>query len=176
MTGLFSHPPAAGDELSDRQDLRVTVSVPAPVDHAWAGLTEHLHLWWPADELSRWGEGSFFDLEDNALVETSAQDDENVWGEVVDSRPGQWLDLKWRHAGSDSTTELRLEMTPDGSSVKHLSAPGAQAAEDADRVSGATLDLTHSGWTSGDPQDLYDFYRQFWPSALGRYRRFMGGS
>ncbi|MHA7286375.1 SRPBCC family protein [Arthrobacter sp. MDT3-44] len=156
MTGLFSHPSAAPDVPGERPDLRTTVSVPTPADHAWAGLTEHLHLWWPAGELSRWGDNSFFDLEDNALVETSAQDDENVWGEVTGGRPGEWLELRWKHAGSASTTVVRLEIT------------GGQDA--------TTLRLTHTGWTTADPQAIYDFYQEFWPEALARYRRFMGGS
>lgn len=150
------------------------MTVPAPVDHAWAGLTEHLHLWWPADELSRWGEDSFFDLEDNALVETSAQDDENVWGEVVESDPGQWLDLRWRHLGSASTTQVRLEMMPVD---EPASGDATRAGVTRSGINESTsLTLTHSGWTAADPQDVFDLYRAFWPEALARYQRFMGGS
>jgi uncharacterized protein YndB with AHSA1/START domain len=157
MSGLFSYPSDDADMPSDRPDIRVSVTVPAPADHAWAGLTEHLHLWWPADLLSRWGEGSFFDLEDNALVETSAQDDENVWGEMKDSVPGTSMLLTWRHAGSSFSTELRLEM-------------------EAGSADGTALVLMHGGWTSAEPEELYQFYREFWPTALARYRRFMGAS
>ncbi|WP_156135122.1 hypothetical protein [Arthrobacter sp. L77] len=163
MSGMFSHPSAAADFPEARPELHASVTVPASMDHAWAGLTQHLHLWWPADELSRWGEDSFFDLEDNALVETSARDDENVWGEVTDSSPGEWLQLSWRHVGSASTTVVRIEMAAGG---------GAEGAAES-RV---TLTLTHGGWTAGDPKDVYDFYRAFWPDALSRYRRFMGGN
>lgn len=165
MSSLFSHSSAAADAPGERPDLRASVSVPTPVDHAWAGLTEHLHLWWPAEDLSRWGEDSFFDLEDNALVETSAQDDENVWGEVTGGRPGEWLELRWKHAGSASTTVVRLEMSEsrNGGSV-------------ASGQAGSTLALTHTGWTTADPQAVYDLYQGFWPEALARYQRFMGGS
>ena len=163
MSGIFSHPAGAADVPAARPELRASVTVPASVDHAWAGLTQHLHLWWPADELSRWGEDSFFDLEDNALVETSARDDENVWGEVTDSSPGEWLQLSWRHAGSASTTVVRIEMTQGEGS-------GGGGEPDI------TLTLIHGGWTAGDPKDVYDFYRGVWPDALSRYRRFMGGS
>lgn len=176
MSGLFSHPPAAAGDSSGRPELLVTVAVPAPADHAWAGLTEHLHLWWPADQLSRWGEDSFFDLEDKALVETSAQDDENVWGEVTDGRPGQWLELRWTHAGSSVTTQVRLEMAeaPGASDAQPLSEPSGRHPSGAE--GGTTLTLTHGGWTAADPQDVYEFYQAFWPGALARYRRFMGGA
>lgn len=188
MSGLFSHASADGDAPSDRPDIQSTVSVPASADHAWAGLVEHLHLWWPADLLSRWGTDSFFDLEDNALVETSAEDDENVWGEVTDSASGQWMLLRWRAAGSTTITDLRLGVREDAGVLDRArieaaaeGTSGSGGAEVVDQAEGdgpveTTLDLTHSGWTSADPHDLYDFYRQFWPEALARYRRFMGGS
>ncbi len=172
MSGLFSHTPAAGEVSTDRPDLRASVEVPATADHAWAGLMEHLHLWWPADELSRWGSTSFFDLEDNALVETSAQDDENVWGEVVDGEPGRWLELRWRHTGSDSSTLVRIDVA-----VLRRAAPGEAGPEGpSDQHDRAVLSLIHSGWVGADGQDIYDFYQEFWPEALNRYRRFMGGS
>ncbi|MBG6225752.1 hypothetical protein IWX63_002335 [Arthrobacter sp. CAN_A2] len=177
MSGLFSHPPSETGVSEDRPDLRFSEHVPAPADHAWAGLTQHLHLWWPADELSRWGEGSFFDLEDNALVETSANDDENVWGEVTDSRPGEWLQLSWRHVGSASTTVVRIEMAGGEEPGSARSASETlREGTGAGGGPGVTFTLVHSGWTAEDPQDIYDFYRGFWSEALSRYRRFMGGS
>ncbi|MHA7146785.1 SRPBCC family protein [Arthrobacter sp. TmT3-37] len=177
MSGLFSHPSSA-TESAERAALHVEVSVPAPRDHAWAGLTEHLHLWWPAGELSRWGEDSFFDLEDNALVETSSQDDENVWGEMVDGQPGQWLELRWKHVGSTSATQVRMEMAEVVEDA--LDRPGGDRTAGDGRTDdapvGTRLTLIHSGWTAADPQDLYEFYTRFWPDTLARYRRFMGGS
>ncbi|MHA7239787.1 SRPBCC family protein [Arthrobacter sp. TMS1-12-1] len=175
MTGLFSHPPAASGVPDERPDLRFSVSVPAPADHAWAGFTQHLHLWWPVGELSRWGEGSFFDLEDNALVETSAEEDENVWGEVTDSHPGEWLELAWRHLGSASTTGVRIEVSAGGEPDLSGAVVGSEDVA-AEQRSGALLTLVHSGWTAGEAQHVYEFYRGFWPDALARYCRFMGGS
>lgn len=173
MSDIFSHPAdAAADAPQDRADLRHTVQVPASVDHAWAGLTEHLHLWWPADELSRWGASSFFDLEDNALVETSDEDDENVWGEVTDGLPGEWLDLRWREVGSSSSTNVRFEMVAGPSSSPDHDAGDTGLADGPS----STLCVTHTGWTDHDEQDVYSFYREFWPVALARYQRFMGGS
>ncbi|WP_104117026.1 hypothetical protein [Arthrobacter sp. B1805] len=176
MNSLFSHQPAANGNPQQLPDLHTTVVVPAPGEHAWAGLTEHLHLWWPAEELSRWGADSFFDLEDNALVETSAEDDENVWGEVVDGQPGKWLELRWHHVGSASTTTVvRLEMEEADRSSADAAAVAA-GADGAPSPVGTALTLHHSGWMTSDPEDVYDFYRQFWPDALSRYRRFMGAS
>ncbi|WP_049828715.1 hypothetical protein [Arthrobacter sp. RIT-PI-e] len=174
MSGLFSHSPTPDSPVDSRADVVSDVVVPAPGEHAWAGFTEHLHLWWPAALLSRWGESSFFDLEDNALVETSAEDDEYVWGEVTSSAAGQWLELRWRHAGSTSTTTVRAEL--GAGAVEPPPEMDRQAsAEETDGAS-STLTLTHSGWTSEDPAELYTSYREFWPEALSRYRRFMGGS
>ncbi len=109
-------------------------------------------------------------------METSAHDDENVWGEVTDSSPGEWLEMSWRQVGSTSTTVVRIEMTPAGeaapaprSTAPHRDGTGAART-------GVTLTLVHSGWTDQDPQDAYEFYRAFWPDALSRYQRFMGGS
>lgn len=177
MSGLFSHAGEPADDSMGRPDLRAEVTVPAPRDHAWAGLTEHLHLWWPAGELSRWGDDSFFDLEGNALVETSAQDDENVWGEVTDGLPGEWLSLTWRHAGSHSVTQLLLAMDVRQRGVHDERGSSTWDNGGADvEAPGSVLTVTHGGWTRSDPDDLYEFYRTFWPEALGCYLRFMGGS
>jgi hypothetical protein len=176
MSNLFSHSTDPDDALLERPPLTASVTVPAPSDHAWAGLTEHLHLWWPADRLSRWGEGSFFDLEDSALVETSEQEDENVWGERADGVPGRWLELTWRHVGADLVTSVRLDMAPVSAVVTGSSGALVPSDEPQDPGGGSTLALTHSGWRASDPQSLFDFYRDFWPIALDRYRRFMGGS
>ncbi|THJ66661.1 hypothetical protein E8P82_06835 [Arthrobacter echini] len=177
MNALFSHAVVPGAESGDRSDLRAAVTVPAPADHAWAGLTEHVHLWWPAGVLSRWGEDGFFDLEDNALVETSAQDDEYVWGEVTDGRPGHWLSLRWRHVGSDSVTQVLLELTTQPGSAAGDTTSPARIENGTDMPeSVSALTLTHGGWSGADAQDLYDFYRAFWPKALAAYQRFMGGS
>jgi uncharacterized protein YndB with AHSA1/START domain len=173
MSGLFSHSSVSDEGSAELPDLQTDVSVPATTLHAWAGLTEHLHLWWPAGELSRWGADSFFDLEDNALVETSAEDDENVWGEVIGGEPGQYLELRWRHLGSPSTTLIRFDVSGDGAAGA-MSTPALEVSSQAGAVS--TLTLTHRGWTAADPPELYAFYRDFWPEALGRYLRFMGGS
>lgn len=174
MSGLFSHSSLPDEAPDVRPVLEARVGVPASRGHAWAGLTEHLHLWWPAALLSRWGESSFFDLEDNALVETSAEDDEYVWGEVVNGVAGQSLELRWRHLGSNSTTTIRLELR--GDSVESMGETGRRASASGTEAASSTLMLEHTGWTTEDPADLYTFYRDFWPEALARYRRFMGGS
>lgn len=168
--------PAESGLPVDRADISAAVVVPATAEHAWAGLTEHLHLWWPADELSRWGDGSFFDLEDNALVETSTQDDENVWGEVIDGRPGEWLELSWKHVGAASSTSLRLDLTGGASNHHARAESAAQDSGFAGEQVNTTLTVTHGGWIATDPQDLYQLYREFWPNALARFQRFMGGS
>lgn len=175
MSDLFSHSPVPADALAPRSDLHSAVDVPAPTDHAWAGLTQHLHLWWPAEQLSRWGAESFFDLEDKALVETSAEDDENVWGEVTAAQQGQWLELRWRHLGSVSTTQVRIEVS-SGKARGDADAGRPVSAGSPDSSDFSAFTLVHRGWTREDPDEVYDFYADFWQLALGRFRRFMGGA
>lgn len=178
MSDLFSHPSAASRVPESRPDVQVSVTVPAPIDHAWAGFIEHLHLWWPSDALSRWKD-SFFDLEDKAFVETSADDDEYVWGEVVHSVPGESVELRWRHVSGDSTTVLSVSAAgqvdhPSEGSNGQSTGPGAGHGASTQALT--VLHFTHSGWTTQDPAEIYEVYRTLWPIAAQRYLRFMGGA
>ncbi len=165
MSGLFSHAapePAGGGTVAD---IRASVRVPADVIDAFSGFTEHLHLWWPGAELSVWGAGSFFDLEGGVFVETSAEDEEAVWAEVIereDQRDGhRALSLLWRHRPG-----------PFPATTVELSFDGVEGSAPA-----TTVDLVHSGWpTEEGSGDLHGLYERFWPLALARYARFMGGT
>ena len=165
MSGLFSHAapePAGGGTVAD---IHASVRVPADVVDAFSGFTEHLHLWWPGAELSVWGAGSFFDLEGGVFVETSAEDEEAVWAEVIereDQRDGhRALSLLWRHRPG-----------PFPATAVELSFAGVGGAAPA-----TTVDVVHGGWPrEGGPEDLRGRYERFWPLALGRYARFMGGA
>ncbi|MHA7264472.1 SRPBCC family protein [Arthrobacter sp. TMN-37] len=165
MSGLFSHAapePAAGGTAAD---VSASVRVAADVVDAFSGFTEHLHLWWPAAELSVWGAGSFFDLEDGVFVETSTEDEEAVWAEVLereDQREGyRALSLLWRHRpGTAPATSVSLSFTASGGEGQ-----------------GTRVEVVHGGWTrQADPDGLRERYASFWPLALARYARFMGGA
>jgi hypothetical protein len=161
MSGLFSHAASEPATGSDAGDLASSVRVPADAAHAFSGFTEHLHLWWPAAELSVWGPGSFFDLEDNVFVETSADDQEVVWAEVSERTPNTALHLLWRHRpGTLPATSVSLAFAEEDSSAPRT-----------------RVELVHGGWTrGGELGGLRTRYETFWPLALGRYARFMGGA
>ncbi len=161
MSGLFSHAASEPAGGGDAGDLAVAVRVPADTAHAFAGFTEHIHLWWPASELSVWGPGSFFDLEDNVFVETSADDQEAVWAEILERTQDSALHLLWRHRpGTLPATSVSLAFIEAGGSAPNTS-----------------VELVHGGWTrGGELGGLRSRYETFWPLALARYARFMGGA
>ena len=157
MSDLFSNAAPPPQQFDRVAALEFDVALPVPVEHAFAGVAEHIHLWWPAEELSVWGVGSFFDLEDNALVETSADDEEAVWAEVRRTRQDTRLEMIWHHQPDGrAPTELTIYFRQEGS--------------------GATASIIHSGWTT-EPSSVEGraIYRDFWPLALEKFSRFMGG-
>lgn len=159
MSNLFSDAAPPVVQPDPAPSLAFSVTVPVPPDHAFAGFLDSIHLWWPAQSLSVYGVGSFFDLEGDALVETSPNNDEAIWADVIDREDGRRLDLAWHHQPAGGTqTELSLRFE-DG--------PG-----------GATLvSLTHGGWSTAH-QSAQDrsLYETFWPTALEKFQRFMGGT
>ncbi|MBG6180912.1 SRPBCC domain-containing protein [Arthrobacter sp. CAN_A1] len=157
MSDLFSNAAPPPQQFHRVAALEVATALPVTVEHAFAGFTEHIHLWWPADGLSVWGIGSFFDLEDNALVETSADEEEAVWAEVRRTQEDTRLEMIWRHQpGGGAPTELTIDFRPEGG--------------------GTTAAIIHSGWTT-EPSSVEEraIYRDFWPLALDKFNRFMGG-
>ncbi|MHA7156342.1 SRPBCC family protein [Arthrobacter sp. TMN-50] len=158
MSDLFSDAAPTPEEFDGVPALECAVVVPVPVEHAFAGFSDHIHLWWPAEELSVWGVGSFLDLEGNALVETSADDEEAVWAEVRRTGQETRLDLVWHHQpAGGTTTELTIDFRADGTGETSVS-------------------LVHDGWTT-EPPSVEDraVYLTFWPLALEKFSRFMGG-
>ncbi|MBG6218589.1 hypothetical protein IWX75_003074 [Arthrobacter sp. CAN_A6] len=162
MSDLFSHPTPEPPPEGPVGDVRADVTVSTDRTHAWAGFTDHIHLWWPASLLSVWGSGSFFDLESNALVETSAEDEETVWAEVTDSAPDASLELIWRHRpGTAPSTAVSITFSEVG--------------EFGDVRT--TVSVRHGGWEPvAGTGELRRRYEEFWPEALSHYARFMGGA
>ena len=165
MSDLFSDatpPQPAPERVSP---LRFEVPVPVPPEHAAAGFTEHIHLWWPAEALSVWGTESFFDLEGNALVETSTNEVEAVWAEVRRTDQDTRLEMLWRHhPDGGAPTDLTLEFLDNRESFVRAG-------------NGATLRLIHDGWsTEATSMVERELYQDFWPLALAKFQRFMGGT
>ena len=111
MDNLFSHAagspePGAADELDP---VVVTVWSPGAVARAFMGFTEHTHLWWPLEDHSVYGAGSYVEFEENLIMETSDDGRTAVWGSIDDWQPPLSFHASW-HPGTTAmwSTELRV--------------------------------------------------------------------
>lgn len=162
-TPLFSHAAPGRDHESGpdgglpAEPVLCAVEVPAGSWDAFAGFTEHLHLWWPFEDLSVHGAGTYAAFEEGALVETSPQGEMTVWADVVRWEPPVSVALAW-HPGASGhrSTHVRI-------------------AWSAGPTGGTRVGLEHGGWGSGDVDGAErSVYAAFWALALARYARFMG--
>lgn len=161
MDNLFSHAPGAQDSggrnPSEAVDPVVnTVVVPGTVAHAFAGFTEHTHLWWPLGEHGVYGEGSYVEFEENLILETADDGRTSTWGTLDDWQPPFSFHATW-HPGTTAlwSTELLVAFRPvaDGTEVR----------------------VFHDGWEGAeDPAATRAHYEEAWPGILARYARFMG--
>lgn len=164
MDNLFSHAPAgpsdppetaSGDGL---EPLVYTVVVPGAVARAFVGFTEHTHLWWPLEDSSVYGAGSYVEFEENLIMETADDGRTATWGTIDDWQPPLSFHASW-HPGVSAawSTELRVAF---------------RAVAD-----GTELRLVHSGWEGAeDPAAARAEYAAGWPLVLERFVRFMGGA
>ncbi|NKX56868.1 SRPBCC domain-containing protein [Arthrobacter mobilis] len=157
-SSLFSHAPDLPEQPAPLPDLQCEVAVPHAPAQAFEGFTDLIHLWWPVESRSVYGEGSHLEFEDRVLAETSPADEVSIWGEVLDWQPADSLRLTW-HPGTSaaSASEVRIAFVASG--------------EDRTLVR-----LVHSGWEK-DPDGAArrGDYEAGWPGILARYARFMGG-
>jgi hypothetical protein len=160
MDNLFSHAAAAPEpESSDELDpVACTVVVPGTVARAFVGFTEHTHLWWPLEDRSVYGLGSYVEFEENLILETADDGRTAIWGSIDDWQPPLSFHASW-HPGTQAlwSTELRVAFR----AVK----------------GGTELRLVHSGWEGAqDPVATRAEYLAGWPGVLQRFVRFMGGT
>lgn len=162
MENLFSHaedavsePAGPGDSL---EPFICTVTVPCPVAQAFAGFTDHTHLWWPLESHSVYGPGSYVEFEENLVLETADDGRTAVWGTLDDWQPPLSFHASW-YPGSTAlwSTELRVAFraVPEGTEIR----------------------LVHDGWEGAeDPAATRAAYAADWPAVLSRFVRFMGGA
>jgi hypothetical protein len=163
MSSLFSHAqePSGNDRHSGLEMLDpvvATVVVPGSVAHAFAGFTDHTHLWWPLESHGVYGAGSYVEFEENLILETADDGRTTIWGTLDDWQPPLSFHATW-HPGSTAlwSTELLVvfRSVPEGVEVR----------------------LFHEGWEGAeDPAATRAKYSAAWPEILGRYARFMGAS
>jgi hypothetical protein len=162
MDNLFSHPsvpiPEDNGTAADLDPVICTVSVPGPVAQAFAGFTDHTHLWWPMESNSVFGAGSYVEFEDILILETADDGRTAVWGSIDDWQPPLSFHATW-HPGTTAlwSTELRVAFraVPEGTEVR----------------------LVHTGWEGAeDPSATRAASAASWPAVLERFVRFMGGN
>lgn len=165
MSDIFSHAPSARTKDSGPQpDVELTMTVNADPDQAFAGWTDHIHLWWPVADFSMSGDDAFIDFEGDELVETSTGDQMISWGTVFASDPPSLLSLSWHPGGSPlQATHVRIEFSP--------------LESESHGRTGTQMSLTHDGWSNtADPAAEQSRYARLWPDVLAKYVRFMGGA
>ncbi|WP_077490769.1 SRPBCC domain-containing protein [Sinomonas mesophila] len=161
---LFSHPEplpadasASAAPMAPARPVECAVDVPAALDHAFAGFTEYLHLWWPFEDLSVHGPGSYAGFEEGSLVETSAEGDLTEWADVTAWEPPTRLGLAWHQGGpAGRSTEVEIRWIPVA-------------------AGGTRVELVQVGWATSEVDHAERaVYAEFLPRAFARYARFMG--
>jgi len=157
MSDIFSHAPepdyvVAAEGTSRRSESMV---VATSAVHAFDGFTDAVHLWWPVESESSFGEGSHVAFLRDHLVEESEDGEEVVWADIVDWQSPTRIKLEWT-LGHDSQEPLDIEISFDPES------------DSSCRVTIEFDDNSVAVAASGFDCD--------WPLILSRYARFMGGT
>jgi hypothetical protein len=162
MDNLFSHAddsvPGTAESQNSLDPVICTVTVPGPVAQAFAGFTDHTHLWWPLESHGVYGAGSYVEFEENLILETADDGRTTIWGTIDDWQPPLSFHASW-HPGTTAlwSTELRVAFRAV--------------------VDGTEVRLVHDGWEGAeDPSATRAAYEADWPKVLGRFVRFMGGT
>jgi hypothetical protein len=163
MSSLFSHSqePWEGGPGSASEPLEPVIStvvVPGSVAHAFAGFTDHTHLWWPLESTGVYGAGSYVEFEENLILETADDGRTSSWGTLDDWQPPFSFHAAW-HPGTTalwSTELLVVFKTVEGGTEVRVFHEGWEGAEDAATTRAEYVDA--------------------WPVILARYARFMGAA
>lgn len=163
MSDLFSHAAnEAAQTPSEPEDsmapVVMAVVVPGATSRAFAGFTDHTHLWWPLETVGVYGAGSYVEFEEHLVIETADDGRTTIWGTLDDWQPPLSFHASW-HPGSSAlwSTELRVVFGPhaDGTEVR----------------------IHHDGWEGAeDPLAAREQAAAQWPVILDRFTRFMGAA
>ncbi|MEO8222670.1 MAG: SRPBCC domain-containing protein [Specibacter sp.] len=158
MPNLFSHAHEP-DYVSPRaaESFEESVVIDVPVDQAFDGFTDAVHLWWPVAEQSVVGHGSHVAILRDHLVEESDDGEEIVWADVQEWESPSFIKLHWtlgQEQFGTSEIEIHFEPVDEGMTRVRIN---------YEQVSG--LEATSDGVFVCD-----------WPLICSRYARFMGGA
>jgi uncharacterized protein YndB with AHSA1/START domain len=133
-----------------------SVTVEAPLEHAFRVFTEEIHTWWPlrthavdtdqSDMVILEGRGG------GRLFERTPAGDEHLWGTVVVWDPPHRVGYSWHPGrGEETSQEVDVTFTP---------------ADEGTRV-----DIRHWGWEKlGERLDeTVASYEEGWDMVLGNY-------
>jgi uncharacterized protein YndB with AHSA1/START domain len=135
--------------------VRKTVTVKAPLEHAFNVFTEGIATWWPLDKHSLKQEDAddvVFEARLGGRVYESWQGGEENWGEVLVWEPPRRIVFSW-HPGyaPKEATEIEVRFSEEGDGTK--------------------VELEHRGWERlGDRgKEARTGYDSGWTGVLERY-------
>lgn len=159
MDSLFSHGDAGSAAAASGPPpatLSADVTVPRNPGDSFAGFTDGIHLWWPAEE-TRFGEGTHPEFTGGELFEEDASGNSALWAALLESPSDGVLELAWHHQGNPAiSSHVTVSFAPDGA--------------------GTQVSVVHDGWAEGELGHEQFAAAPDWPVVLASYRRFMGGS
>jgi uncharacterized protein YndB with AHSA1/START domain len=133
-----------------------SVTIAAPVEHAFRVFTEEIHTWWPLRTHAVDTEHSETVVleghEGGRLFERTPAGEEHLWGTVVLWEPPRRVGYSWHPGrGAETAQEVEVTFTRQGE--------------------GTRVDVRHSGWEKlGDRLDeTIASYNDGWDLVLGRY-------
>ncbi|MFP5311891.1 MAG: hypothetical protein ACLGH7_05720 [Actinomycetes bacterium] len=163
MSSIFSHAqdPIGQDGQPSARPLEPvvnTILVPGPVARAFAGFTDHTHLWWPLAQHGVYGSESYVEFEENLILETADDGRTTIWGTLDDWQPPLSFHASW-HPGTTAlwSTELLVVFRGVGADTE--------------------VRVFHEGWEGAeDPAGTRQEYVEAWPQILDCFARFMGAA
>jgi uncharacterized protein YndB with AHSA1/START domain len=136
--------------------IRKSVTIAAPVEHAFRVFTEEIHTWWPlkthAVDTERSETVILEGRKGGRLFERTRAGDEHVWGTVALWEPPHRVGYSWHPGrGEETSQEVDVRFTPAGK--------------------GTRVDVRHWGWEKlGERLDeTVASYEEGWDRVLGHY-------
>jgi uncharacterized protein YndB with AHSA1/START domain len=136
--------------------IRKSVTVEAPLEHAFRVFTEEIHTWWPLRTHAVDTESSDTVIleghEGGRLFERTPAGDEHVWGVVTTWDPPNRVGYSWHPGrGEESAQAVEVTFTPVGDGIR--------------------VDVRHWGWEKlGDRlEEIVADYTEGWDKVLGHY-------
>jgi uncharacterized protein YndB with AHSA1/START domain len=136
--------------------IRKSVTVEAPLEHAFRIFTEEIHTWWPlrthAVDTDQSDMVILEGCEGGRLFERTPGGDEHLWGTVAVWDPPHRVGYSWHPGrGADTAQEVEVTFTSEGE--------------------GTRVDIRHWGWERlGEPVDeTVASYEEGWDVVLAHY-------